>query len=73
MLAEQLRGFGVEVWFDAPHAGELICLSGKMLFYHDGEKLTLEIVQNEGHFTRAILIGGMRQLIEEAAELIRAA
>lgn len=73
VLMEQLDSFGVTVLFEecpiAGITGTLTCDAGAMRFHHHADKLTVDLVDDRGHFSRSMLIGGMRQMIEEAVEL----
>jgi len=52
--------------------GRIRCVSGAMLFQHNTDNsLYLELVEDSGHFPRAILIGGIRQMVEEAVEKVQ--
>ena len=72
ILASQLRGFGAEVVFDGPLSGRIQSVSGEMVFLHDGDEgLTVSLTRDAGHFPLNLLVGGIRQMIEEAVELLR--
>jgi hypothetical protein len=68
ILATYLKGFGCGVRFDSPSSGTVTHDAGRIRFWHRDGILTIAIERNEGHFPHALLIGGIRQLIEEAAE-----
>lgn len=67
-LATQLRDFGCTVEFDSEHKGTLKSVAGTMRFAHDGQHLELHLIEDHGHFPQKLLIGGIRQLIEETLE-----
>ena len=67
-IAEQLRGFGCNVQFDTAESGRVTHDAGVIRFWHRDGALNIEIVQNDGHFPHAMLIGGIRQLVEETVE-----
>jgi len=49
--------------------GSIESISGKIEFRHNGEDiLFMNIVRHEGHFPINMLIGGIKQFIEEAIE-----
>jgi hypothetical protein len=67
-IAADLRKFGVRVVFDDQTctSGRLDHLAGALNFSHDGKSLKVEIAENNGHFPDLLLIGGIRQFVEEA-------
>jgi len=67
-LADQLRGFGAIVTFYDESRGEVEHLSGVIEFEHRDEVLHLRVTKHAGHFPRLLLIGGMRQLVQETVE-----
>lgn len=67
-MAKQLRTFGAKVTFDDESKGTIESISGKIRFNHDGKIFHLRIEKNEGHFPISMLIGGIKQFIEEAVE-----
>ena len=67
-IAEQLRLFGCCIYVDTPTVGTVEHTSGRLRFWHCDETLYVEIIENRGHFSRALLIGGMRQVVEEVVE-----
>ena len=67
-LGEQLRHFGVEVLFESESSGWISSLCGRASFEHSEGKLTILVVEDRGHFPHKMLIGGIRQLVEEAIE-----
>jgi hypothetical protein len=71
VLKGQLEAFGAKVHFETPSSGHVDSIAGRLRFSHHGEILTVEVVQEHGHFPGAMLIGGMRQTVEEACELVR--
>jgi len=70
-IAAELRKFGVQVVFITPNDGEAISIAGRLEFWHDGETLHVRVLQDLGHFSRSMLIGGMRQLVQEAVEALQ--
>jgi hypothetical protein len=70
VLVKQLEGYGARVVFEADLTGVLHHPSGKMRFTHAGDVLSIEIIEDAGHFPPAMIIGGIRQAIEEAVEFI---
>lgn len=67
-MAEQLKAFGAQVTFHDETHGELKHPSGVIEFEHRNDVLYLRVTQNAGHFPRLMLIGGMRQLVQETVE-----
>ena len=75
LLAGQLRDHGALVRFDEqnPGSGLVRHESGTFSFTHGPDLvLSVTILHNAGHFPRLILIGGIRQLVEEAIERLQA-
>ncbi len=68
-IAAELRKFGCDVWFDNETSGDVEHAAGKLLFYHRDGLLHVEIIEDNGHFPRLLLMGGIRQMVEEAGEL----
>jgi hypothetical protein len=64
LLKTQLLGFGAVITDDL-----VVTPSGEMRFRHEGLVLEVVVVKDHGHFPRLLLIGGIRQMIEEAVEL----
>ena len=71
LLAAELRTFGSEVLFDGETHGRLIHFSGKLDWELHGEVLRVTVVEHQRHFPVAMLIGGIRQTCQEAAERFR--
>ena len=71
-IAAELRKFGVAVTFEAETFGSVQHAAGKIHWQHDGEHLHVQIVDDNGHFPRLLLIGGIRQLVEEAVDALPA-
>lgn len=67
-IAAELRKFGCDVSFDNETSGDVEHAAGKLLFSHRDGVLLVEIVENHGHFPRLLLIGGIRQMVEETVE-----
>lgn len=67
-IAAELRKFGCHVHFITETFGSVQHSAGKLHWEHDGEYLHVTIVENHGHFPRRLLIGGIRQMVEEAVE-----
>jgi hypothetical protein len=67
-IASQLEVYGMKVIFSSPTHGYTECISGKLKFSHNDGNLIVEIVENLGHFTDTIIIGGIRQVVEEIME-----
>lgn len=71
ILKRQLESFGARVEFDSPTSGRVNSIAGNLAFSHVADKFTVEIIQEFGHFPRSLLIGGIRQHVEEACEVLR--
>jgi len=72
VLADQLRGFGVRMWFYNSYSGFGESVAGRFSFLHWASTLTVIVTEDRKHFPTALLIGGIRQLVEEAAALVLA-
>jgi hypothetical protein len=74
VLAAELRSVGMVVNFDNESvncgSGSAEGISGRLEFLHVGEHLTVTITEDKGHFPEAMLLGGIRQLVSEAVELV---
>ena len=74
-LASALVQYGCRVvlGIGTPLSGMVIHpLSGQLSFSHDGvETLTIRIDIDGGHFPGTLMIGGIKQMVEEAAEDVR--
>jgi len=72
LLARQLTAFGCVVTFDTPASGIVQCLAGRLTFTHspDTKVFSVTITDDAGHFPRALLIGGIKQMIAEAHEAV---
>jgi hypothetical protein len=67
-LCEQLGKFGDCRMNSDGRSGWGHFEAGRFVFTHAGLMLTIEITENHGHFSNKLLIGGIRQLLEEAVE-----
>ena len=70
ILAEQLRAFGARVSFSNGWSGVVASEAGELFFKYRGGSLTVTVTKDLWHFPRLMLIGGMRQTIEEANEIV---
>jgi hypothetical protein len=68
ILAAELRTFGAEILFESERHGTLVHCSGKLSWQHDNNILRVEVIEHERHFPVMMLIGGIRQTCQEAAE-----
>jgi hypothetical protein len=68
-ITKLLEEFGCRVEFETPLRGKVIHLSGVLRFSHNGRRMHVTVERDYGHFPRLLLLGGIRQLIEEAAEI----
>lgn len=71
LIAQGLRSFGARVTFDKQWAGLVMSEAGTMFFRYQDHELTVTVVEDRGHFSRGLMIGGIRQTVEEANERIR--
>jgi hypothetical protein len=72
VIADQLREFGVKVWFYNAYSGTGLSEAGQFTFCLWASELTVTVTEDKGHFPKALLIGGIRQLVEEAAAFVSA-
>lgn len=72
ILKEQLEAFGSIVTFHTASAGVLDSPAGSLRFEHraDVHVLIIEVIENKGHFPHNLLIGGIRQTVAEAVEIL---
>jgi hypothetical protein len=71
VIADQLRAFGARVRFSDGWSGVVSSIAGKLLFGYESGTLTVTVIEDAGHFPQAMLIGGIKQTVEEACEIIR--
>lgn len=70
LMAEQLTGFGADVeLFEG--GGKVHSVSGVLAFRLNKGTFAVRVERNEGHFSDAMLLGGVRQFVEEAIERVR--
>jgi hypothetical protein len=70
ILARELTKSGAKVtWADGYSGGRVESIAGVLTFACtlDGV-LTIELIEDACHFPKQLLIGGMRQMVEEAKE-----
>ena len=72
ILKRQLEQFGAQVRFLSETHGVVESIAGELAFEHSGRLLTISVVKEHGHFSRALLIGGIKQMVSEARELAAA-
>lgn len=73
LLGEQMEKHGASlqlVTLGDRVAGSGDCASGRFIFRYENERLTIKLLENHNHFPAAMLIGGLRQMAEEAMELV---
>jgi hypothetical protein len=70
-IAEELRKFGVTVEFASETCGFVFIDAGTIHFDHEYGELEIRIVEDLGHFPPKMLIGGIKQLVEEAVEAMQ--
>lgn len=71
VLKDQLEHFGAEVVFATPTSGRIKSLAGELGWEYKAGALAVSLIRSEGHFTVPLLIGRIRQTIEEAIEIVR--
>jgi Glycosyl transferase family 2 len=72
-IADYVRGHGANVTFSSSHSGIVDSSSGSLDFFHDGvSSLTVTITNNALHFPSRMIVGGVRQAVEEMVEKLRA-
>jgi hypothetical protein len=67
-LADELAGFGAQVIFSDDTHGELLHQDGRLIFEHAGDILFVTVIQKPTYFPLRMLVGGIRQTAQEAAE-----
>jgi hypothetical protein len=73
VLKRQLEEFGARVHFESETTGRVDSVSGSLAFIHDRHALTVTVIEDRGHFPRALMIGGIRQTVAEAQEIVQRA
>ena len=73
IVAKELRAFGARVTLEQQWAGFVMSEAGTLFFRYDNGFLTVTVVEDKGHFSRSLMIGGVKQTIEEANEIVRRA
>lgn len=68
-IAWELEQYGCNVAFEeGGRRGHVSCPAGAVQFDHAEGNLTVVILLDKGHFPKGMLVGGMRQLVEEGVE-----
>jgi hypothetical protein len=67
-IAEEVRQHGLEVVFESDSRGRVTCEAGKLDFDHTDGAFAVHVTEDRGHFPEKMLIGGLRQLVEEGVE-----
>lgn len=68
VLVQDLEQFGARVEFRTENWGIVHSIAGQLEFEHSEETLTVRVMDDKGHFSPLLLLGGIRQMVEEAAE-----
>jgi hypothetical protein len=68
ILKKQLEEFGAFVHFETPTRGTVVSIAGQLAFEHKGRRLTILVTDDQGHFPKSLLIGGIKQMVSEARE-----
>jgi hypothetical protein len=71
IIARELRSFGARVTFERQWAGLVMSEAGTLFFRYNEGTLTIAVVEDRGHFARNLMIGGIKQTVEEANEEAR--
>ena len=72
LLIDTIKTHGVEFFYskyDSETVGTFSSVAGTGTFVHDGQRLTVTILTDGGHFSRLMIKGGLRQLVSEVLEL----
>ncbi len=70
-LVATIKEHGVEFFCSSDGRetlGTFRSAAGAGTFAHDGKRLTVTITRDNGHFSRLMIKGGLRQLVGEAVE-----
>jgi hypothetical protein len=71
-LIETVKSHGVEMFFSSKRGAETVgsfrSVAGGGTFAYDGKQLTVTVLRDAGHFSRLMIKGGLRQLVQEATE-----
>lgn len=70
LMSAQLEQFGSRVVFEQPHSGTVESVAGCLKFKLESGALQVKVEKDHGHFPELMLIGGMRQFVEEAVEMV---
>jgi hypothetical protein len=71
-IAAYLKEFGAVIVFTSPLSGRVYSISGGLDFFHDGNStLTVTVTSNRAHFPSRMIVGGVRQVVEEVCEGLR--
>jgi hypothetical protein len=57
------------VSFETPTKGRVEHIAGNLSFEHSGAILTVVVEHNAGHFPTQLVVGGVKQLVQETVEL----
>jgi hypothetical protein len=70
-LKEILESYGANVTLETDSKGKVEHPSGTLSFEHTGLDLVVTLEHNPGHLPGRLILGGIRQLVEETAEIYR--
>jgi Glycosyl transferase family 2 len=71
-IAAYLRDYGAVIVFTSTLSGRVYSISGGLDFSHDGNStLTVTVTSNRAHFPSRMIVGGVRQVVEEVCEDLR--
>jgi hypothetical protein len=71
ILKRQLEGFGCKVRFLSGTHGIVESIAGELTFDYSGRVLTVSVTKEFGHFSPNLLIGGIKQMVSEAREIVQ--
>ena len=69
ILYRQLESFGSKIVLEDNGRGICEHFSGTMHFDLVGDVLTVRVVKDAGHFPKFLILGGIKQTIQEAVEM----
>jgi hypothetical protein len=70
-LIDTIKSHGVEFFISTKGpetVGTFRSIAGGGTFAYNGEQLTVTVLRDAGHFSRLMIKGGLRQLVQEAIE-----
>ena len=71
ILKRQLEEFGAEVRFLSANHGVVESVAGELAFEYSERVLTISVTKELGHFSPQLLIGGIKQMVSDAREMVQ--